>query len=282
MKASRFFLAQYLHLPLGRSRPTRLGLLCAIGLWSFAPTNAGAQNPVQHDQQAVTILNQTIAAGGGQQQLATIQDFTETGTITHNFAEPVTGNVTVKSRGLHQVRIDADFPKGRRTTVVNGEGGSLKQADGRNWPIYRQSANDLGSLTLPYLPLIAAIQDSATSIVYGGLVTHNGASAYDIRLQKVYTKQQDPSENRGTREARDFYIDPNTFLVASVSDQVHFGGGPHDKGVPHEVLYSNYQSEDGIMTPLTIVETARGVTGLTMNLSQVTFNSGLADSDFAW
>jgi hypothetical protein len=282
MKTFKLFLAQYL--PLGGASATLLALLGAACLWLSAPKTVFAQNTVQRDQQALAILTQTIAAAGGQQSLASIQDFIESGTIAFNFSDsdPVTGGVTVKSRGLHQLRIDAELPEGRRTTVVNGKGGSLIEADGRTRPIYRQSAKDLGSLTLPYLPLIAAVQDSSTSIIYGGLVTHNGATVYDVRLQKTYTKQQDPSGTEGVREASDFYIDSNTLLVAAVFDRILFDGGHNDQGVPHEVLYSNYQPENGIMAPLTIVETVRGETGFTMTLSQVTFNSGLADSDFAW
>lgn len=279
MKTFGYFCFQYL--AFRRSKSISLGLVCAIALWLVASKAAWAQSSVQRDQQALTILTQTIAAGGGQQLLATIQDITETGTITYNFANPVTGNVTVESRGLHEFRIDADLPNGRRITVVNGEGGSVQEADRRNWPIYRQSAADLGSFTFPYLPLLAAMQEPSISIAYKGLVTRNGASAYDVRLQRVYSKQQDPEGNQGEREARDFYIDSNTFLIASVSDTIHFGG-PRDKGISHEVIYSNYKAENGIMVPMTIQDNVQNALGFALTLSQVTVNSGLTDSNFAW
>jgi hypothetical protein len=125
---------------------------------------------------------------------------------------------------------------------------------------------------------MAAIQDSSTSIIYGGLVNHNGASAYDVRIQKVYPIDQDPQGIRGTREARDFYIDANSLVVISIADQIFVT----DQGIPHEVLYSNYQSQNGVNIPLTVAETVRDVTGVTMQLSQATFNSGLTDADFQW
>jgi hypothetical protein len=260
---------------------TLLGLLFAISFLLLTPKTTFAQNSVQRDQQALTILTQTVAAGGGPELLASIQDFTETGMVTYYWSGQITGNVTVKGRGLHEFKIEAELAAGTRTTVVSGESGSLTETSGWARPIYRQSANDLGSLTLPYLPLIAGVQDSSTSIIYGGLVTQNGATVYDVRLQKVYTEQQDPSGTQGAREARDFYIDPKTFLVTAFSDQIYFGG-PNDQGVSHQVLYSNYQPENGIVVPLTIEETVQGVPGFTMTFSQVTFNSGLGDSDFAW
>jgi outer membrane lipoprotein-sorting protein len=279
MKAYRYFHTEYISL--GTSKATLLGLLCAISLWFFGPRTALSQNSVQRDQQAITILTQTIAAGGGQQALAAIQDFTETGTITYNFADPVTGNITVKSRGLHRFRIDADLPEGKRSTVVNGDGGSLTQTNGRVRLIHRQNAHDLGSFTLPYLPLIASIRDSTTSIIYFGLVTHDGAPKYYIQLQKVYARLQDSTGNRGAKEVRDYYIDPTTSLVTSVSERISLGRA-RDAGITREDFYSHYQPENGIMMPLTIAETVQGVPGFTMTLSQVTFNSGLADSDFTW
>ena len=262
-----------------------LRLLCTVCLLFFVPQTALAQHTVQRDQEALTIISQTIAAGGGQELLASIHDFTETGAITYNWDEQVTGRVTVKSRKLDQFRIDTELAEGKRTAVINGEAGLLTEANGRTFTIHRQGARDFWSLTLPYLPLIAGMRDSSTSIIYGGTVTHNGASVYDVRLIKVYTAGQDPTGKRGNREARDFFIDPRTFFVVAISDQIQYAQ-PLDESLPHEfsheILYSNYQSENGISTPLTIEETVRDVTRFTINLSQVTFNSGMADAEFSW
>ena len=276
-KKSRLLLAQYL--PLGGANATIVGLLCAMGLWLFAPQTAVAQNPVQRDPQALTILAQTITAGGGQELLASIQDFTETGTITYYWADQITGDVTIEGRGLHQFKVVADLPKGRRITVAGSEGGSLTEANGSVRSIPHQSAVGLGNLTLPCVLLSAAAQDPSMSVVYGGLVDHNGTQAYDIRLQRVYDTKQ--KTEQGTKEARDFYIDHSSYMVTAVSDQVHSGASQGD-GIPHEILYSNYQSKSGLMTPLTVTETVRGVTTATMNLSQITFNSGLTSTEFTW
>lgn len=256
-----------------------LALLSTVCLWYFAPTITHAQSSIQRDQQALTIIEQSIAAVGGLNQITSIQDFTETGTVTYYWTGQPTGNVTVKSRGLHQLRIDADLPDGRRSTVVSGAGGSIKEDNGRTTPIHPQSAADIASMTFPYSLLIAAMQDSSMSIIYSGLVTHDGASVHDIRIQKVYSNQRDdPSGKRGTREGRDFYVDPNTYLVVAISDQIYVG----NRGEPHEILYSNYEPESGVSMPLTVTETVGGAKGLVMQLSQVTFNSQLSDSDFAW
>jgi hypothetical protein len=235
--------------------------------------------PIQRDQKALAILAQTILSGGGVDLLTSIKDLTETGAVTYYFDDQTTGTVTTKSRGLRQFKLEADLSIGKRTVIVNGSGGSLRDENGGTWPIDRQSAADIGSMIFPYLPLIAAVQDSSTKITYGGLVTHNGASVHDIRIERTYTSQQDPTGARGTQEARDIYIDPTSLQVVAIFDQFHSGGAV-DNGIPHEILYSNYQSENGIAVPLSISETMRGETRVTIQQSSVTFNTGLADSDF--
>lgn len=256
-------------------------LLSILFLCSFLPKIMLAQNSPKRDQQALTIIARTIAVGGGQELLTSIQDFTEIGTVTYYWGDQVTGNVTVKGRGLHDLKIEADLPDGKRKAVISGAGGSLTETNGRARPIFRQSANDLGSFTVPYLALIASVHDSSTSIIYVGLVAQNGTTSYDVRLQRVYAQQLDPTGTNGSREARDFYIDPKTFLINGISDRVYFGG-PDDHGISHEILYSNYQLEDGIVVPLTIQQIVQNVPASVLTLNRITFNSGLADSDFAW
>jgi hypothetical protein len=102
---------------------------------------------------------------------------------------------------------------------------------------------------------------------------------HNIRIKRTYTSQQDPTGTRGAQEARDIYIDPNSLLVVAISDQLQIGGAG-DNGVPHKILYSNYKSENGIAMPLSISETMRGETRVTIQQSNITFNTGLTDSDF--
>ncbi len=272
---------------LEKSRVTRRTALLTklLGL-AYVSTSifsvAFGQGAAQRDQQALTIIAQTIAAGGGQDRLNSIQDFTETGTVTYYLDPEVSGTATIKSRGLRQFRMDAELPGGQRSTIVNGRGGSLIDADGRFLPIHSQSAADLGSFAFPYIALIAAVHESSISAMFVGLVKHNGASVYDVRIQKTYpATQDDPERLRGIREGRDFFIDPNTFLVTSIWDVIQTGASPSE-GPPHEIVYSNYQQENGILMPLTVSETVRGVTGFTIQIGQVTFNSNLRDDDFRW
>lgn len=255
--------------------------LLGVALIFAAISSVASGQAAQRDQQALAIMKQTVAAGGGQETLAAIQDLTATGTATYYSDDRLTGSVAIKCRGLNQFRLEADLSIGKRVMVANGNGGSLRDGNGGNWFIRRQSAIDLESAILPYPALIAALEDPSTSITYRGLVSHNGSPAYDIRIEKMYTPQQDPSGNRGALEAHDVFIDPHSWLVVSRLDQLHHGSSA-DEGIAHETLYSNYQVISSIAMPLAISETEEGATGVTIQLTQVVFNSGLSDSDFNW
>jgi len=252
--------------------------LCLLLLLS--QSNCFGQGNSQRDQQALRILAQAIAVAGGQESLASIQDLSEVGTMTFFFEEQLTGSVTIKERGLKQLRMDVDLPEGRRTTIVDGGGGWVRDANGQSLPISRQIISDLRSVTFPYLHLIVLMQNPSTKILYRGITRHDGIPAYHIRFERGYTFRQDSFGDRGEREGRDVYIDSNSFLVCAIADQIHFSNAGND-GLPHEVRYSNYHVQEGISVPLTISESTNGVTQSTLQVDHASFNTGITDSDFA-
>jgi hypothetical protein len=255
--------------------------LLAQAIQDSPSTGQQATEAKRRDQEALLVLSGTIEAAGGTERLRAIHDFTETGTITYSWAKGVTGNVTVKSQGHDRLKIDADLPLGKQTTVISNNGGTIIPPTGSRISIDRQSVTDLGNLTLPALSLLEAVRDSSISVVYGGLVNHNGAQVYDVRLLLSYPKAQDLKGTRSTDEARDFYIDPKTLFVSAIADTFRLGGST-DASVGHEVAYSNYTLESGIMTPLAITESVRGKPAFSMTLTEVTLNPGLVAADFSW
>src|SRR5579859_1547089 len=122
------------------------GLACLIGIGIFVPSTTLAQTSVQRDQQALTILSQAVAAGGSQDLLNSIQDFTEIGTVTYYLQEQVTGNATIKGRGSNQFKLGAGLSTGQRTIVVSANSGALIDVDGSSRPISGQSAVDLANI----------------------------------------------------------------------------------------------------------------------------------------
>ncbi len=103
-----------------------LSFVFPIVLIASVPVAAAAQTS---DPQAVAILQQALIAAGGTRGLATIQDFTATGTITYFWAgQQVAGTATVKARGADQFRIDANLAQGTRSHAVSRGRGALNRS----------------------------------------------------------------------------------------------------------------------------------------------------------
>lgn len=62
------------------------------------------------------------------------------------------------------------------------------------------------STMFPLMEVVAAIQDTSTSISYGGIVTHDGERVYDIAVQETF--QNDPGNFRGKITRAHIYVVP--------------------------------------------------------------------------
>jgi len=230
------------------------------------------------DTQALAILNQTISAAGGVASLSAIQDFSGSGTITYYWDSAVSGSATVQGRGPGQFRIDATLQDGLRTVIVSNGTGSITETDGSVRSLPFQVAVNLGSMTFPYTTLIAALRDTSVQITYGGLVDRGGSQFHDIKVQKIYSPSVDPTGSQSALSARDFFVDPNTFLVASV---LNIAGQDADgNNISREVVFANYQTVGGVAVPFQITERIHDQSMVNVQLTQMTFNTGLTDSNF--
>ena len=117
------------------------------GSSSSSSTTSGA--PVQ-DPQAVTVLNQAVAAAGGVQAISAVLDYTAKGNITYYGSEQVQGLVTVQ--GLisgGNIRIDATLPTGVRSWAVHDGIVSIKSETGKVTSLI-QPSNVPSSDAFPY------------------------------------------------------------------------------------------------------------------------------------
>jgi hypothetical protein len=159
----------------------------------------------QRDPQALTILNQVLAASGGVSTLTTIQDVTGTGSIVYNWAgQQVQGTVTLRQMGTTSFRLDAGLPNGTRSWAVSYGAGSVNEVDGTSHPIGFADAVNLGALCFPLAEIYADTQDSSTTLIYVGTSTIAGRTANQIHVQRNYSSQVDPNGILSLARARDF------------------------------------------------------------------------------
>lgn len=234
----------------------------------------------QRDSQAVTLLEQCLNAAGGTSAIGAIKDFTGTGNITYYWAgEQVTGSVTVRGLGASLFRLDAQLPDGPRSWLVTDLKGSIRKADGTVSRIPYANAINRGSLTLPYVPIAAALTDSSFSVTSVGTATVNGRKGTIVQVQHVFSPQDDPAGDLKKFNARSYVIDSQTFAILETQDTMWSDDG-RMRPVEHEVVFSKFTSVNGLSVPFSIEEKLGGQETWSLELDNLVFNTGLADSVF--
>lgn len=231
------------------------------------------------DSQAVSIFNQALNLAGGAQAHKAVTDYTGSGTITYHGNPDVQGAVSIEGLGSIAVRIDATLPKGVRSWAIHdgvatakSENGKLSGASNPNpgsVPFPYQTPLFPSSIAFPYRQLGTVVGNSSFSVSYKGITQVDGHSVNDIQVQQVSAGK----DAMGKYHAREFFIDTTTFQIVMTQDVV-------PKNITHQLHYSNYTAVSGVLVPFAITEQLGGQQTWTVQLSQITFNSGLQDSAF--
>jgi hypothetical protein len=232
------------------------------------------------DPQALTILGQALSAGGGLQAIAAIQDFTGNGNITYFWTDqPVQGSVTVRALGVSNFRLDQNLPSGTQSWVASEAGGSEKKADGTIFDLVWANQVKRLSLTWPVALVAAAANNASIQVTYNGQTSYQGRSVYDVRIQQILPSIVDPNGSSSAQTAQDFFIDCSTYSILGLRDQL-YGQSSRQQPQAHEIQFSNYQTQNGVQIPFTVTEFITGQETWTLQLTSISFNSGLTSSDF--
>ena len=237
-------------------------------------TPSSSQAPAPKDPQAVNIVAQALAVAGGVTAIAAINDYTATGNVTYYTG--VNGNVsvgmTIRGKGLGQLRIDSNLPSGTRSestdglTTIKYESGYVKQLHSHA-PLYP------ARLLLPFLQLKPAMTSPGFSLSYRGVVDVGGRPAHDVQIQRPLAPGSDPNNRLIEYLTVDYFIDSSTLQIVMMQDSVA-------DFAPRQISYSDFRPIGGFLVPFSVNETVQGHQFRLFQLNQITFNSGLQDSDF--
>ena len=256
---------------------SRLLLVISFSLFSISLTaqqtnNGSAPSVVSKDPQAVAVLNKVLSLAGGIQAVGAVSDYTATGSVTyHSTQEDVTGTVTLRGYGPSAFRMDSNLPSGVRTEAVS-DSSTIRSETGlsRNYnaPLIPSR------ISLPTLPLPIALTSPGLSLTYKGLANVDGKPSHDIEIQhNLPTSVKDPDGYYRTFHTVEYFIDASTFQILMTKDVV-------GKGAVRQISYSSYRSINGILVPFSISEQLDGIQDWQIMIDQISFNSGLQDSDF--
>lgn len=255
-------------------------LAFSVSLFTLLSYSVRAQETTS-DAQGVAFLTQTLNAVGGAQALATVQDFTATGTITYYWAgEAVQAPATVKVKGGHRFRLDAKLPEGTRTWVINYGTSFLREADGKVIEIPAHNTINLGIPTFPFYKIEAALSDSLSVVTYQGQTSDAQGPLHNLRVQRHFSAETDPDGSLARLCVADYFIDAQTGLLFKIMDMTH----PNDnveEDLPHELIFANYVTVKGINVPMFVREKVFGQAVWDLQLANVSFNTGLTDLDFS-
>jgi hypothetical protein len=252
--------------------------LCGVSL------NLNAQQAsatLQRDPQAVTLVQQTLAAMGGAQALAfadslavgSVQSFKPDGTS-------LTLPIVKKTKGTKMTRTEVQRPEGTRLRIVNNGIGVVQNPDGAVRP---QSSNNTVAERVEHIPALSILsewQSTTTEVRYVRSDTVNGRPVQVIALSFIPTSDpQWVNSYRSTTQTL-FYIDEANSLVSKIEYQ-EFADDYTNVSVKIEVFFTDYRAISGVLVPFTQSTYAGGQLQSTFTLTSIAFNTGLSDSEFA-
>jgi uncharacterized membrane protein len=239
-------------------------------------TSAVAQRApisVTKDPQALTILTQVLANAGGVALLGGVQDFIGTGKITYSQPSTMTVPVIVRGTTSEQFRIDATLPAGVRSQAIANGVLTARTESGAVVPFQIQVPTCPGRVILPYLLVVSALSSPDFTVSYKGTVNLDEHSANQIEVQEVIPGLAGVGKDFREYHTVEFFVDSSTFQILMMQDTV-------PQHLVRQTVFSNYQALNGVLVPLSISEQSGGLPTWTIQLNQITFNSGLQDSDF--
>jgi len=246
----------------------------SLALFVIFTLNTFAQSP-QRDPSAIAFLNQAVDTAGGSSAIAAVQDFTAQGSITHYWGEnPEQGELTIKSRGSSQFRIESVLAEGTWSFIANNGDGEQLFPDGTSAKVAFQNLLNAGSFTWPIFKVNNALSDQTTTIIDIGVVQLGTGKARQIQIQQNLAGAL--SKNTKT----DYFFDPVSFLILRTQDIAHPDDDAVNGGTKDLLDFSNYQNVNGLLVPFSMSQSVAGQRTWSVQLSSLAFNTGLSDSDF--
>lgn len=246
-------------------------LILNISVWGQQAQQASAPQSAAKDPQAMSVLNQALSVAGGISSVMAIADYTGIGNITYHRPQDIQGSVTVRASWINQLRTDAALPTGLRSQIEGDGEVTVKSEDGSVDQIHYQPPIYPGRVVLPQLLLFTASSSSGFSVSDKGLALIDGQSTRCIQIQRVLPV--DPGPRIKDYLTIDFFIDASTFQVVMMQDVVldHF---------VRQIQYADFRSVNGTLVPFSIRERIGVQPIWSLQLTHISFNSGLQDSDF--
>lgn len=253
-------------------------IACCCALTLCAAAQSLPQVPTS-DPQAVALAQQSVAA---LTTATVINDVTLSANVTQIYgSDTETGTGTFSARGTSESRVDLTLGGGNRSDVRNATNGIPQgawSANGATATAYAgHNCRTDAVWFFPALSSLAQVTNQNFIFKYIGAEQHSGVSVQHIRV--FQTAISDVTGTLQRLSATDFYLDTTTKLPDAIAVSTH---ADNNMGLdlPLEVRFANYQAVNGVQVPFHFQQMLNGGVVLDATVTNVKFNTGLADTLF--
>jgi hypothetical protein len=261
-----------------RSFAFAVAFLCCI--FALPATAQQASTSATQGPTAVSLATYSIGALSGRVQIA---DITLTGTATRTAGSDTgSGTATLKALGTSNSRMDLSLSDGTFSEIRTAQNGAPQG----QWLAASGSYNNMAAhncLTdtawfFPALTILSQLSNPNLLATYIGQETKAGVAVYHLRLS--IQSPNDPTGLLQQLSVEDLYLNASTYLPVALVFQTH----PDSDALTNilvEVDFSNYQSINGVLIPLSVRKYLNGSLFLDITIQSAVLNSGLSQSAFA-
>jgi hypothetical protein len=221
-----------------------------------------AQDKTHHSQVAsgVTWAQQAMQAltGGN-----TVTSVTENGTVTAQLdGNQGQGSITLQSNGIMSNQLSLSISAGQLSESRSWDGsnpsGQWVGLDGRVHQMAQQNCWTDAIWFFPAMSLLSDYTDPSLVFTDLGQVQYSGGTVEHIQIYRAFSSlPPDVQQSLQPLSTVDYYLDSQTALPVAMSFSSH-GDQSVSANVPVAVVFSQYQSVQGIEVPYQVVQLVNG------------------------
>lgn len=259
-----------------RSRTVLLSSMLFISGWTRG--QEASQTAPQKDPQALAVLLQ-VAAVTGWNSLNLPRDAVATGRgIRYKAGAPETVELSLKARGPYQYRAEIQTGATVVSTVVNGLDAATFGPNGSRF-ISPESAVSIRPWALPFFTDITALGDPAVTLRYLGPEELEGITTHKVEIARQFGSSEPLAGSRARAGKFMVWVSTSTGLPVQIGYPLMASDHPK-ASITAIRRFSDYRSVLGIAVPFQQEELVQGTPRYSLQLTNVSFNVGLSDSDF--
>jgi hypothetical protein len=253
----------------------RVSTIVASLFLLFSQSSQQAVPPVSRDPQALALLQRSVQVMGG----AAPSDSVATGNVTIVAgSQTSTGTIRILTRGTNQSSEQITLPQSTYS-VTYSQGLADETINSATTSISTERTVTSQSVCFPLPFLAAALANPDDSIQYVALETVGEQSLQHLRIQNTFASQP-ILQQFAALATFDVWLDATTALPLRISFVRRNASGAAPR-IPVDAYFASYQTTSGIAYPSQIKISFNGTPWTTIAINNVSFNTGLTDSNFS-